>query len=130
MVRPNNTILLCWDVVIVVTVIFYIMEMGFLMGFGESFWEDELNTILSIHIIIIICLCFDVLLSPCKAFYQDGLLIKDSVAILRRYISFEGPLDFLTIISIIIPLATQDLSTNWIKIIWILKLYTVSRINI
>lgn len=68
-------------------------------------------------------------MAPCKAFYQDGLLITDSVAILRRYISFEGPLDLLTIISVIIPLATGSLGANWMKIIWVLKFYTVSRIN-
>lgn len=128
-VKPNSPILLCWDVVILVTVIFFIMEIGFLIGFSKSFWEDELNTILWVHIIITVFLCFDVLLAPCKAFYQDGLLITDSVAILRRYFSFEGPLDFLAIISVIIPLATQSLPANWMKIIWVFKFYTVSRIN-
>jgi hypothetical protein len=128
-VRPTNFILLCWDVVIVVTVVFYIMEIGFLMGFGEIFWQDELDTAIPVHIIIIVFLCLDVFLAPCKAFYQDGLLITDSVAILRRYLSFEGPLDLLAIISIIIPIASGSLPANWIKIVWVFKFYTVGRIN-
>jgi hypothetical protein len=74
-------------------------------------------------------LALDSLLAPTKAYYRDGLLITDTANILRRYLSFEGPVDLLAIISLIIPLATGSLASNWIKIVWVLKFYTVGRIN-
>ena len=49
-------------------------------------------------------LLVDVLISPLKAFYDEGILIKDRQTIVKRYIKLELWIDLSAIIAIIIPL--------------------------
>lgn len=128
-IRPDNFFLLLWNIFIVVIVLFYILEMGFLLGFGEAFWRDELSIILGFHLLFILMLVLDALLAPVKAYYADGLLVMEVKTILREYLRVEGPIDLLAILSIIIPLASGRLDANWVKVVWVLKFYTVGRIN-
>jgi hypothetical protein len=101
-----------------------------LLGFKEIFWQDELDNYLATHIIFIFILTADILLSPLKAYYDEGLLITDVGTIYRKYMSFEARIDILGLLSIILPIAEGSLEANWVKIVWLLKIYTASQINI
>jgi len=128
-IRPNNFPLLVWNVLVVVVILFYIMEMGLLLCFGNAFWQDDQKALLGVHVTMVLILLVDALLAPSKAFFQEGLLVTDTKAILQRYLSFEGPADLLAIISVVIPLASGSLQSNWVKLVWVLKFYSVGRIN-
>jgi hypothetical protein len=80
--------MLLWDVLIVLIVIFYILEMGLLIGFKEEFWSAEMSSILGFHVLFIIMLTVDIAISPWKAYYKEGLLVTDVAVILRKYIAF------------------------------------------
>lgn len=55
---------------IILIVIFYILEIGFLIGFGDEFWQAEMNNILGMHVLFILMLLLDILISPIKAHYK------------------------------------------------------------
>jgi FtsH-binding integral membrane protein len=59
--------------------------LGFLLGFGATFWIDELSYLFGLHIAFIFIFFLDIILSPLKAYYDEGLLIKDVSIILRKY---------------------------------------------
>lgn len=86
-IRPDSFFLLMWNVFIVLIVLFYILEMGFLLAFGEQFWRDELSILKGFHILFTLMLVADVFVAPLKAYYEDGFLIIDVYTILRRYLS-------------------------------------------
>lgn len=100
-----------------------------IMGFGQSFWQDELAWFFELEIAFIIVLFLDILISPFKAYYSEGWLIKDIGLIFNRYIKFELYLDIIALLSVIIPLATGNVESNWIKILWFLKIYAMNKIN-
>ena len=74
-------------------------------------------------------LFIDMLISPIKAYYSEGILIKDVTLIIKEYRRIEIYLDILGILVILIPLASGNLYSNWIKILWFAKLYSVNKIN-
>lgn len=67
---------------------FYILELGLLIGFKEAFWQDQLNHFLAMHIIFITILIIDILLSPLKSYYDEGVLITDITTIYYKYMHF------------------------------------------
>lgn len=77
-----------------------------LLGFGQEFWSDELNNFLVAHIFFIIVLTTDILISPLKSYYDEGLLITDIPTIFRKYFALEFWIDAIGITVIIFPLAT------------------------
>lgn len=58
-----------WHVFVVMIILFYILEMGFLLGFGIQFWQDELSILFGFHLLFILMLVIDCLLAPLKAYY-------------------------------------------------------------
>ena len=81
-IRPNNFPLLVWNVFVVAVILFYIMEMGLLLCFGNAFWQDDQKALLGVHVTMVLILVVDALLAPSKAFFQEGLLVTDTKAIL------------------------------------------------
>jgi hypothetical protein len=69
-IRPDNPFLLAWNFIILSIVIFYILEIGFIAGFGERFLSDSRTTLLPVHVIVILILVIDMFFSPLKAFYD------------------------------------------------------------
>ena len=74
-------------------------------------------------------LIIDVLISPLKAFYRDGLLIKDVLSISKSYVQKDFWIDILAIFAVLMPVLIKFLLANILKIIWFAKLGTIKRIN-
>jgi hypothetical protein len=72
----------------------------------------------------------DILISPLKCYYEEGLLIKDTSLILRRYLRGEFWIDILGLLAVVIPLATGLLLVNLLKLVWLAKIWAASRINL
>lgn len=89
-----------------------------------------MNNILGIHLLFVLMLLLDMLISPLKAHYKEGLLVTDISVILRSYLNFEVFIDISAWLAIIIPLLVDRLDSNWLKMFWLVKFYTVSRINV
>ena len=49
--------------------------------------------------------------------------------IIKEYRRIEVFLDIIAILVILIPLASRNLYSNWIKILWFVKLYSVNKIR-
>jgi hypothetical protein len=128
-IRPDSRFLPIWLGLLTVIIIYYIIEVGLLLGFGNSFWSDEYSTLLGLQIFFVVVLTVDILISPLKAFYSEGLLVKNVGLIIAQYTAFEVYLDLLGVIAIALPLIIKDVESNWIKVLWFLKLYSMSRIN-
>jgi hypothetical protein len=85
-IRPENGYLLAWQFVLVSIILYYMLELGLLLAFKEAFWQDELNHV-AVFSIFIIILAADILISPLKAYYDEGLLILDVAVIFRKYMA-------------------------------------------
>ena len=81
------------------------------------------------QVIWIVVLLIDMAISPLKAYYADGLLIRDVTLILKRYLKLEIYLDIICILVIGIPMIVGNVNSNWIKLLWFIKLYSIDRIN-
>ena len=71
-----------------------------------------------LQILFVLVLLGNTAVSPLKAFYEKGMLIKDVSLILKRYLKLSVYLDVIAILAIVIPLAIQNVNSNWIKILW------------
>ena len=123
-VEPENTKLLLWHAIILFIILFYIFEVGLLMGYGIQVWRDELKYLFIVNIIFIILLILDCVVNSFKSFYKHGLLITNRRLIIKRYLIPWFWLDILAIISICLPVFTENFTFNWIKIIFLIKLRT------
>lgn len=54
-------------------------------AFGNSFWQDELHNYTVAHVIFIFVLTADIILSPLKSYYDEGILIIDIRSIFFKY---------------------------------------------
>lgn len=58
-------------------IIYYNVTIGLIIGFGNAFWQDEYSALLGLQIFFAIVLVCDIIISPLKAYYSEGLLIKE-----------------------------------------------------
>jgi hypothetical protein len=77
----------------------------------------------------ITALIIDVLISPLKAFYRDGLLIKDVMSISKAYVVRDFWIDVLAIFAVMMPLVIRSVLSNILKVVWFTKMGTIKRIN-
>lgn len=124
-IRPENKWLLAWHGLVMFIMLYYIFEIGLLWGYGEVVWLDELAVLYSLNCIFIVVLVIDCFLSNIKAYYSHGLLVTHPRLIVKRYLRFRFYIDVLAIISIAIPFISGKFALNWIKALFLLKLYTV-----
>lgn len=106
-----------------IILLYYIFEIGLLWGYGEAVWIDELAVFYSLNAAFIIILLIDCFLSNFKAYYSHGLLVIHPRLIVKRYLRVRFYLDIIAIISIAIPFAQQVFALNWIKALFLLKVY-------
>jgi hypothetical protein len=64
-----------------------------------------------------------------KAFYRDGLLIKDVQSIAKSYVQKDLWIDVLAIFAVLMPLLIRFLLSNILKIVWFTKMGAIKRIN-
>lgn len=111
-------------------IIFYVLELGLLLAFQEAFWQDEMKDFVAVHVIFILVIVADMLISPLKCYYEEGLLIKDISLILSKYVRVDLWIDLLGLIAVTVPLATGLLWLNLLKLVWLAKIRAASRINV
>lgn len=104
---PDGLFLLCWDSLNLFAILFYIVEIGFLLGFGNTFWQSELKYFSSVTVIFCLVFLADIFISPLKAFYHKGLLVTKRSTIINRYMSFGLWIDIVALIGLVIPYVTQ-----------------------
>jgi hypothetical protein len=64
-----------------------------------------------------------------KAFYRDGLLIKDVQSIAKSYVQKDLWIDVLAIFAVLMPLLIRFLLSNILKVVWFTKMGAIKRIN-
>ena len=67
--RPENPYVLAWNVLMVLIIIYFIIELGLLFAFGQVFWSDEMSVLTGLQIFFVIVLAIDIVISPLKEFY-------------------------------------------------------------
>jgi len=103
-------------------IIFYLIEIGLIVGFGEIFWQDELKYFYEGNIFFIVFFLMDILLSPLKAFYSNGIMIISRVVIFKRYSRFYLWLDLVAFLSVLAPYVSLSFKTNYFKLLFFVKL--------
>jgi hypothetical protein len=128
-IRPDSMFLMGWYVLISIIFTYYVLEIGLLIAFGSVFWQDEMEYVWWLQVLWLGILLLDMMISPIKAYYSEGLLIKDVSLILNHYLKAELYFDIVGILVIALPMAIGNVNANWVKLLWLVKLYSMDKIN-
>lgn len=82
-----------------------------------------------INFLFIIILIGDCILSNMKAFYSHGQLVTHPRLIVKRYLKVRVWIDLIAIASLCIPIISQDYVLNWVKVFFLLKIYSLYEID-
>lgn len=110
-------------------ILYYLFEVGLLLGYGEPVWRDIMQYLVPVNIICIVCLIIDIGVNLFKAYYSKGLLIKNHRLIAKNYIPTYLIIDIVAIISVTLPFATNSYTLNWIKLLFLPKIRTLYLID-
>ena len=108
MIRPDNPFIVCWNILHLCIIIFYLLEFPLIVGFGEVVWKDVAYTLLPLMIINYLILIADILITPLKMCYKEGQLIKDRKVLLKDYLKMNFWIDIIGLLSIVIPVMLRD----------------------
>lgn len=83
----------------------------------------------AVNIVFIVFLLIDCVASGLKSYYKHGLLITNRRLIIKKYLIPWFWLDLAAIVSICIPVFTNILALNWLKVIFLVKIRTAYKID-
>lgn len=127
MIRPENKFIIVWNIMLMVIIIFYLLEIPLILGFGEVVWKDISYHLLPLLIFFYFVLAVDILITPLKTCYKEGLLIKDRKVLVKEYLRVNFWIDIVGLISILIPLIFRDnYMVNIMKIFFIPKVLVIN----
>lgn len=128
---PSRAWMNVWYAVIVFVIIYYYVEMGLVLTYGEQVWQAELSSPLFTTFggLTVIILCADIYLMLNKGYFTEGILIMDRKRILTNFLKRHFLIDVPSIIIVFLCLVTQSYGLNYAKLYLILKLNTLNRID-
>lgn len=124
MLNPERPGVLAWNIVNFVIIGFYLFETGMLVGWGDTYWQDELRYFYYGNIFFILFFLADMMICPLKAYYQNGILVQNRVSIFKRYYRLYLWFDLLAFLGVLIPYVALDAASNYFKILFAFKLVT------
>lgn len=120
-----------WYAVIVLVVVYYYIEMGLVLTYGEQVWQAELSSVPAVvfDYLTVVILCVDVYLMLNKGYFTEGILIMDRKRILTNFLKRHFIIDIPSIFIVFLCIVTQNYWINYAKIYLVLKLYTLNQID-
>lgn len=122
MLTQDNRFFKVWNAANFLGVIFYLLEIGLLLAFGQDFWEDELQYLIVINVIFFVLFACDILLCPLKSYYHNGIMIVNRGAIFKRYVRWRIYTDSLALLGLVIPYLGKLSTLNVFKVFFFLKI--------
>lgn len=126
---PERTEVIIWNSINLVIINFYLIEIGFLIGFGDVYWQDELKYFYVGNIFFLLFFLVDLVISPLKSYYSNGILIDKRVVIFKRYMRSCLWIDLCGLIGVVIPYIGRNVALNYFKLLFLGKLYNAYEID-
>jgi len=128
---PSRACMNVWYAVIVLVIIYYYVEMGLVLTYGQQVWQAEMSSVglVIFDYLTVVVFCADVYLMLNKGYFTEGILIMDRKRILTNFLKRHFIIDIPTIIIVFLCVATQNYGINYAKLFLILKLNTLGCID-
>ena len=126
---PERTGVLVWSIANLTVILFYLYEIGFLIGFGEEYWRAEVRYFYFGNVFFVAFFLADIVISPLKAYYEHGILVENRVIIFKRYIRLYLWLDLLSLLGVLMPLLDSRVVFNFFKFLFLFKLTTAYQLD-
>ena len=128
-IRPSSLFLKVWHIIIIVIILYYLFEIGLLIGYGPAVWDDQLRLMYGTNIFFLLLLFVDLLISPLKAIFLYGHLIVNHSIIIKTYLYYDLWVDLISLISVVIPYLYGDYIFNYTKLFFVIKMNSLYKIE-
>lgn len=129
--NPLEPLMLFWYSLVFLSIMYYYIEMGFVLTFGKPVWENELTTPVWIIVDTITCciLVADILVCLQCGYLYRGMVVMDPKRITNRYYRTYLSTDVAAAVIVILCPATRIFVLNYAKLWLILKLGRLSEMD-
>ena len=118
---------LLWELLVIFAIYVYLVEIGFVIGFGSSFWLSVIsssNTII-LYLIILMILVLDIVISFHRGFYKvgQGRVVCDKRQIQLNYLKGYFAIDIISTVCVLVPLVVQLYAADILQLAFFIKLF-------
>lgn len=128
---PTEPVMLIWYWFVFASIMYYFVEMGMVLTYGQEVWDDELTNPITVAftVITIIVLALDILVSMNCGYLYRGMIVMDSARIKSHYIRVFSIIDIVSLIILIICPFSRTYTTNFAKLWLVLKVGRLFQID-
>lgn len=123
--------MLAWFILVFIAILYYFVEFGLVLTYGEQVWTDELSSPTYIVLDFLTCVIFlaDIFVCLNCGFLYRGMIILDDIRITRKYFAYNFFIDTLSLIIVVICPASGVYVLNYLKLFLLLKMLRLSDID-
>lgn len=129
--QPTEPVMLIWFVFVLLAILYYYVEMGFVLSFGLQVWEDELNSPLCITMDVLTGLIFILDIGVCFncGYLYRGMVIMDRKRITSHYTRTYLIFDIVAVLVVFACPISSYYSLNYSKFWLLLKIGRLFQID-
>lgn len=128
---PTEPIMLIWYWLVFGAIMYYYVEMGLVLTYGQQVWEDEMANpiVIAFNVITILVLACDIFVCLNCGYLYRGMIVMDPRRITSYYMRNYGIIDFVSLLIVIICPASNYFYLNFAKLWLILKVGRLFQID-
>lgn len=129
--QPTEPVMLIWFVFVLLAILYYYVEMGFVLSFGSQVWEDELNSPLCITMDVLTGVIFILDIGVCFncGYLYRGMVIMDRKRITSHYTRTYLIFDIVSVLVVFACPISSYYSLNYSKFWLLLKIGRLFQID-
>jgi len=128
---PTEPIMLVWYWLVFSAIMYYFVEMGLVLTYGQQVWQDEMSNpvVIAFDVITIIVLALDILVCLNCGYLYRGMIVMDPKRITSYYLRNSGVIDIVSLLIVIICPISNSFYLNFAKLWLILKVGRLFQID-
>lgn len=129
--RPTEVPLLIWFFLVFVAVLYFYVEAGLVLTYGEEVWIDELHSpaYLTIDAIAVLVLIGDILVCLNCGYLYRGMIVMSRPRIVNHYLRRLFLLDLTFVIIVVLCPASGNYYLNFAKLLIFTKVFRLFEID-
>lgn len=128
---PTEPIMLIWYWFIFAAIMYYYVEMGLVLTYGQQVWDDEMSNpfLIAVNVIAILIFFIDIFVVLNCGYLYRGMIIMDSKRIASHFTRYYAIIDVVSLIIVILCPATKYYYLNFAKLWLIFKVGRLFQID-
>lgn len=120
-----------WYLLVFLAIMYYFIEGGLVLTYGEPAWQDELNNagVIFFNVLFMLIFVGDVFVQLNCGFLNRGMMVMDKERAVGRYLRYFLLIDTLLILVLLLSMATGKYWLNYGKLLILLKLIRMFEID-